>query len=215
MSFRIGSAPNAVLARRVLIAACLGAGLFLAARWTGGDTPSPGGADDLAAAELSRAAERANMCTAANATGVGLRGEYFAQESWQGAAMLVRVDASVDFGASLDWPAERASERPRSVRWSGWLKAPISGFYRFHADAPDQRVLVGRQLLAGAGAAPEARLEMAAGRFYPVVVEVSRLVDSNARLRLEWTAPHGARFVVPRALLYLPSEAVVKPAVAQ
>ena len=24
--------------------------------------------------------------------------------------------------------------------------------------------------------------------------------------RLEWTAPHGARFLVPRALLYLPTE---------
>ena len=31
------------------------------------------------AVELVRAAERADICTAANAVGVGLRGEYFAE----------------------------------------------------------------------------------------------------------------------------------------
>jgi hypothetical protein len=36
-------------------------------------------------------------------------------------------------------------------------------------------------------------------------LEVHGLTVSMAGVRLEWTAPHGMRFVVPRLLLYLPA----------
>jgi hypothetical protein len=52
-----------------------------------------------------------------------------------------------------------------------------------------------RQPLAGPDAAPD--VELSAGRFYPILVEVDRIAAADARIRLEWTAPHGARF--PRA----------------
>lgn len=194
--------------RRRVLALCMGVGLVAVAR-RDELAPSVSAPSELANVELRRAAARAETCTAANAVGVGLRGEYFAEEDWRGASLLVRVDSSVDFDASLDWPSGQALIRPRSARWSGWVKAPISGLYRFHAEAPNLRVQIARQWLAGADAAADAKLEMAAGRFYPITVDASRFSASHARLRLEWTAPHGARFVVPRALLFLPSESVV------
>ena len=194
--------------RRRVLALCMSVGLVVVAR-RDEMAPMDVQQSDLVAVELRRAAARAETCTAANAVGVGLRGEYFADESWRGASLLVRVDSSVDFDASLDWPSGQALVRPRSARWSGWVKAPISGFYRFHAEAPSLRVQIARQWLAGADAAADATLEMAAGRFYPISVDVSRFSASATRLRLEWTAPHGARFVVPRALLFLPSESII------
>ena len=160
-----------------------------------------------AEAELQRAAERAAMCTSANVAGVGLRGEYYASERWGGRPLLTRTDGEIDFDASFDWPAAER-QRPLSVRWTGWIKPPLTGRYRFHTNVPGARILVSRQLVAGADA--QGDIEMAAGRFYPITVELSTVEElgSSARLRLEWTAPHGARFVVPRALLYMPTDAV-------
>jgi hypothetical protein len=170
----------------------------------------PAPSSDRMAAELLRADERADICTAANAVGVGLRGEYFSEASLRGPASLVRVDSVVDFSPSMDWPTGIAA-RPASVRWSGWIKPPLSGRYRFHADAPNMKVLVARNLVAGVGAAPDGIVDMAAGRFYPIEIIVSQITNSDARIRLEWTAPHGARYVVPKALLHLPSETIATP----
>ena len=163
----------------------------------------------MAAAELERAARRGELCSAANATGVGLRGEYFAHAIGAGEPLLARTDGTIDFDPSFEWPAARAAQRPASARWSGWVKPPISGRYRFHADQPFARVVVARQLMAGEGAAPDAAIELAAGRFYPIGVEMTALDGMAGRLRLEWTAPHGARYLVPRALLFLPNDSVV------
>jgi hypothetical protein len=162
----------------------------------------------LAAAELRNAAERGELCSALNATGTGLRGEYFARDPKRGAPVLVRVDATIDFDSSLDWPAQLADRRPVSARWTGWVKPPIAGRYRFHAGLADARVVVARQVLVGEGAATDPAIEMAAGRFYTITVEASRLDAMSGRLQLEWTAPFGARYVVPRALLFVPNEDV-------
>lgn len=170
---------------------------------------------DLEGSELRQAARRAELCSAANAAGVGLRGEYFTAERCAGAPLLVRLDGTIDFDTSLDWPAEYHDRPPRSVRWSGWVKPTLSGHYRFHAGAGDARIVVARQPLAGPDAPPGgASLELAAGRFYPIRIDLEHIAHDTAeqRIRLEWTAPHGARFLVPRALLYLPAEGLAPPA---
>ncbi|WP_310306965.1 PA14 domain-containing protein [Hydrogenophaga laconesensis] len=160
----------------------------------------------LMEAELVRAAARADICSAANAVGVGLRGEYFTQPFLRGKAALVRVDETIDFDASIKRPGSGDVPALGSVRWSGWIKPPMSGSYRFHADAPNMQVLVARNVVAGVDAPPDGKVELAAGRFYPVEVIVNKIADSGAPVKLEWTAPHGARYVVPRALLNVPSE---------
>jgi hypothetical protein len=165
---------------------------------------------DRMAAELIRADARAGLCSAANAVGVGLRGEYFSEPSLHGKAVKVRVDSVVDFDPLMGWQSD-FSARPASVRWSGWIKPPLSGSYRFHAEAPNMRVLVARNLVDGGGAAPAEKVELSAGRFYPVEIIVDQITDSPTRVRLEWTAPHGARYVLSRALLHLPTETVAAP----
>ncbi|WP_084360384.1 PA14 domain-containing protein [Hydrogenophaga palleronii] len=166
---------------------------------------------DRMAAELLQAAQRADMCTSANPAGVGLRGEYFDKAFLKGSPRLVRTDGVVDFDQAVKWPSGTTQKPVSSVRWSGWVRAPISGGYRFHADAPGMRVLIARKLVAGGDAPADEKVELAAGRFYPIEVTVDRLANSVARIRLEWTAPHGARYVVPKALLNLPTETATAP----
>ena len=73
-----------------------------------------------------------------------------------------------------------------------------------NAARPVNVFVAARQSLSGPDAARD--VELAAGRFYPILVELGRIAAADERIRLEWTAPHGARFLVPRALLYLPTE---------
>lgn len=186
----------------------VGLGLFATMRRDAIGQPKSTVRGDLAAAELRWADQRGQMCSGSNTAGVGLQGEYFASEQCQGPLLMARVDGPVDFDQSLDWPAERQQERPLSVRWSGWVKPPLSGSYRFHANASSgARITVAKQVLTGQGANDGAKVELAAGRYHPITLEVARLDLGDQRLRLEWTAPHGSRFIVPRALLYLPTTA--------
>ena len=165
-------------------------------------------AGPLAEREFERAARRAELCSTSNAVGTGLRGEYFAGELGRGDPLLVRTDATIDFDRSLEWPVQGGLRQPASARWTGWVKPPISGRYRFHADQPAARLVVARQVMVGEGAGADASIELASGRFYPVTLEMKRLGGMQDRLRLEWTAPHGARYLVPRALLFMPTETV-------
>jgi PA14 domain len=159
--------------------------------------------------ELKYAAQRAEICSASNVAGVGLRGEYFTKAQWRGEPSLVRTDSSIDFGPSIDWPSENRHGVPLSVRWTGWIKSPMTGSYRFHIEPARARVVVSKQVVAGEGSTSDATFHLAAGRFYPILVEIDQLNDAS-RVRLEWTAPHGAKYVVPRALLSLPTETVTQ-----
>lgn len=191
--------------RRILLA-----GASLAAVW-----PMPGlGADAPAAlpiadAELQRAAQRGELCSTKNAVGTGLRGEYFARDTGRGEVLLARTDGTVDFDRTFEWPAQPAGPRPESARWSGWIKPSIAGRYSFHAEQAAASLVVARQTLLGEGAAAGASIELAAGRFYPITLQLDQIASMKGRLRLEWTAPHGARYLIPRALMFLPTERVV------
>ncbi len=57
----------------------------------------------------------------------GLQGEYFANNALSGAPTLVRTDARVDFGWTLNSPARGIPFDWYSVRWTGKLTAPAKG----------------------------------------------------------------------------------------
>lgn len=174
--------------RRLWLALASG-GLLLPAR----RTP----ARDLGDVERERAEQRMQTCSAANVAGVGLRAEFFSAPGFQGAPIVTRVDGPLEL-LPADWPAGGV----RSARWRGWVRPPLPGRYAFHTNLPQARLVVARQEF---GAAAPAALDLAAGRFYPVVLELARLDGPPPALRLEWTAPHGLRYLVPRGLLYLPT----------
>lgn len=196
------------MGRRWFIAGGVAAGAACLAGWR-----SDGARHALA--DLSRTPPASNpdsglgsLCSSRNARGVGLRGEYFPQEGLAGAPLLIRTDAEVDFDAGFDWPAHPAPA-PRSARWSGWIKAALSGPHRFHVDHAHARLVVGHTDFSVGTASPADRrpvIDLAAGRFYPVDIQLDRAtLAAGQRLRLEWTPPHGLRFLVARASLFLPT----------
>jgi len=161
-------------------------------------------------ASLEPGSQRSELCSAANVVGVGLKAEYFADAGWGGEPMLARTDGSVDFIGLADLPEALRPNLPRSARWTGWIKAPTNGVYKFHVQPVQAKVTVSR-VDVQASAADTQGVDMVAGRFYPITVEVDGIDAAHLPVRLEWTAPHGARYVIPRALLNLPTETVTKP----
>ena len=158
--------------------------------------------------ERLRAEARSQLCTSSNVRGEGLRGEYFAAPNPDGVPLLVRIDAAVDFGGNLEWPANLKRSPPKSIRWTGWVKPPISGIYRFHMTGQLATVRVANSLVSSSDVAMPAAVMMTAGRFYPISISVTGVSLGKETPRLEWTTPYGSRFVVPQTLLYVPSTGV-------
>lgn len=59
----------------------------------------------------------------------GLKGEYFANDSLDGSPLHTRIDANVDFNWWNDAPMSDLNPIDFSVRWTGSVKAPVSGEY--------------------------------------------------------------------------------------
>jgi len=155
----------------------------------------------LNAKEGARAEQSMQMCSSANGSGVGLLAEYFGADQCKGIPVLSRVEGPIDWD-----PAELWSEgRPASARWHGWVKPPIPGNYRFHATHPGARIVVARQSFPDENDQSKAVISLEAGRYYPISLEVHALHVSTSPIRLEWIAPHGMQFLIPKSLLYLPT----------
>ena len=164
-----------------------------------------GNSDQAQQTELRRAADRAAMCSTREALAAGLRADYFADPGFRGAVLLSRQEGPLD----QSWPAAAEGRVARSARWREWVKPALGGRYRFHSEEPGVRITVADQRF-GAGADPQASIELATGRYVPITVEWPDRPADSTRLdpRLSWTAPHGARYLVPRAALYPPSDTV-------
>lgn len=145
------------------------------------------------------------LCTSRNLPGIGLRGDYFAAPNFKGKPLLSRMDLQVDFDAQLLWPAELAKTPPQSARWSGWIRVPLSGDYSFHLAAGQQGEVKVANAVALSLAGQSQKVALEAGRFTPVTIDLPKLAAGQP-LKLEWTAPHGLRFTVPRGLLYPPTD---------
>jgi hypothetical protein len=197
----------------VVLAACGGA------REAGAPPAAPAQPKPAAAAssamdsELARAAERGNMCSSREATAAGLQAQYFAQPDFTGAPLLQRLEGPVDD----DWPkaGSQVAAPVRSARWRGWVRPPLTGAYAFHTTHDTARIVVSGKVLSpaplGATGAEPATVQLAAGRYHPITVELRELPANGSPavpLVLTWTAPHGARYVIPRTVLYPPSDTV-------
>ncbi len=79
----------------------------------------------------------ADPATPGGRAGDGLRGEYFANNRLEGEPVLVRTDARVDFGWTLNSPGRGIPYDWYSVRWTGSITAPASGVQRLGVEGND------------------------------------------------------------------------------
>lgn len=176
-----------------------------------GRPASPIGPDWGDRSDLGDAARLSTLCSSANAIGVGLQGEYFATENWLGRPSAVRTDTTVEFDTPSTLSNACGLEHIGSVRWTGWIKAHVAGRFRFDGGSPQVRIFVSNIILSGPQTTSASNIQLSAGRYYPVRVEVNRISSGQQPIYLRWTVPYGAHYVIPRQLLFLPTDSVARP----
>ncbi|MBT9392040.1 OmpA family protein [Hymenobacter sp. NST-14] len=123
----------------------------------------------------------------------GLTGTYYKGENFE-RAVLKRVDNQLDFEWRKLPPAPGVPAEHFSVRWTGFLEAPVTGQYVLHLTVDDGvRVWLNERLLFDSWrdqhfTKGQARVQLEAGKQYPLRVEYyQNALDS--RLLLAWQRP--------------------------
>ena len=123
----------------------------------------------------------------------GLVGEYFDNNRLAGTPRVVRTDARVDFGWTLNSPARGIPFDWYSVRWTGRLTVPASGARRIGVEGNDgYRLYFDGKLLIDNWRKESFRTTLAAVTLRPGSVHDIRLEyfesTGNARVKLVWDA---------------------------
>lgn len=140
------------------------------------------------------------------ATGSGLYGEYFDNKDLT-ARRLVRNDATVNFDWGSGSPDPAIGSDGFSVRWSGWIQAPVSGSHQFHTVSDDGvRLWVNDQLIinnwSDHGATENSgSITLEATKKYDIRLEYYEN-GGAALIKLSWTPPGQAKQIIPQNRLY-------------
>ena len=123
----------------------------------------------------------------------GLHGEYWNNNRLDGAPMLTRTDANVDFGWTLNSPGRGIPFDWYSVRWTGAITAPAGGVDRLGVEGNDgYRLYVDGRLLIDDWQKRSYGTRMASVAFAPHSTHDIRLdyyeSTGNARVKLVWNA---------------------------
>lgn len=143
----------------------------------------------------------------------GLQAQYFNSVNLSGAVATQRVEApalNVRLGAA---PASGLASSKWSVRWSGYLRAPITGSYTLHVGnrADDGvRLWVADRLLVDNWAVPSrtgssAAFTATAGDLLPIRIEAWDQ-GSSAQVGLSWVVPGSGSATAIAADHWLPDE---------
>jgi beta-glucosidase len=123
----------------------------------------------------------------------GLRGEYWANNSFAGTPRVTRIDHTVDFGWTLNAPARGIPFDWYSVRWTGVLTVPPEGVGRLGVEGNDgYRLYLDGRLVIDDWTARSSGTQMAAVPLAPGSAHALRLEyhesTGNARVKLVWDA---------------------------
>ena len=137
----------------------------------------------------------------------GLRGEYFDNNRLSGAPRIVRTDARVDFGWTLNSPGRGIPFDWYSVRWTGRITVPRVGVRRIGVEGNDgYRLYIDGRLVIDNWKKQSFRATLADLRLAPGSVHDIRLEyfesTGNAKLKLIWDAgvPNDSRMKIDSAV---------------
>ncbi len=137
--------------------------------------------------------------------GTGLQATYYKDTTWSTVG-LTRVDPQVNFDWGVAAPAAGIPVDGFSVRWVGYIEAPVTGVYTLTAAADDTaEVWIGTRLVMYQGryqAAPmTGTVTLEAGRFYPISYA---MLDNGvaAKAQLSWSYAGQETTPIPSARLF-------------
>jgi hypothetical protein len=142
--------------------------------------------------------------------GTGLTGHYYLGTDLQEPVALTRVDATVNFDWSNAPPDPSLPNANYSVRWTGRLRATVTGTYAITFVSDD-----GVRLYFNGDTNTPAindwndhppttdsfQVALNAGQFYPIIIEFYQR-GGGAVAQLSWTIGGGDRVIVPSSQLY-------------
>lgn len=134
------------------------------------------------------------LFTDANGATPGLTAVYYNNNTWQGTPSLTRVDKKIDFYWINHLPSKAFDRENFSVRWTGYLKAPVSGTYSLGVYGYDQfRLLFNDSLLSNVNSEhepqmPYKKLALQAGQLYKIEVRFASS-KSAPLIKLKWEVP--------------------------
>jgi hypothetical protein len=144
---------------------------------------------------------------AGEGTGSGLRGDYFNGTNFN-SAVLTRTDTGVNFAWNNGAPAPGVGSDNFSVRWSGTVEAPVTGYYIFTTRSDDgvRLKLNGTVIIDDwTQHAPSDRssspVHLTAGSRTPIILEYFE-AGGGAEISLHWQPPGQNRTLVPASRLH-------------
>lgn len=167
------------------------------------------------------------------AVGTGLRGQYYDGRNFE-KLVLTRTDKTIDFNWTIGTdgnhfvsPGPGVPGEYFSVRWTGYVYAPVTGVYTFYIAIDDgMRVWIGGRKVLDSWVDQRitrytARKKLTAGRYYSLRVEYYQ-VRWDSRALLAWQLPTKAAKLeltplideldaIPSRYLYTSLPAAVKP----
>ena len=154
--------------------------------------------------------------TSSVAAGSGLRGEYFNDSSadnyplnnpFAAAPVLTRTDSTVDFDWNYGSPAPQVNSSFFSARWTGRVRAPVTGTYTFYVTGDDgvRLLLNGNTVIDGwrdQGATSYSyTTNLTAGTLYDIELDYYEH-EGRAVCELQWSYPGQSTEVIPSSQLY-------------
>ena len=130
------------------------------------------------------------LCADADCKTPGLKAEHFANYDYAGPAASTGTEAN----ARISWAGE---VKGSSARWSGYIRAPKSGEYRFRfSSTSGNRILIGgKPILDSHDGRPDhtpplasGAVSLEGGKLYPITVEAIQY-GAAGRQKLVWSAP--------------------------
>jgi PA14 domain/Divergent InlB B-repeat domain/Fibronectin type III domain len=146
----------------------------------------------------------------------GLRAQYYNDSSsaayplsdpFAGSPVLTRIDATVDFDWDDDSPASQVNSDFFSARWTGQVRAPVSGSYTFTVTGDDGV----RLFINGTSVIDSWREQGATAYSYTTTLSAGALYnielhyyehEGDAVCRLQWSYPGQSTQTIPSSQLY-------------
>lgn len=164
-------------------------------------------ATNAAGSVTSPAAVLTVNAAAGEGTGNGLRGDYFNGTNFN-SSVLTRTDAGVNFLWNYGSPAPGVGSDNFSVRWSGTVEAPFTGYYTFTTRSDDGvrlrlngAVIIDDWTQHPALDRSSGPVHLTAGSRTPIVLEYFE-AGGGAEISLHWQPPGQSRAPVPASRLY-------------
>ncbi len=158
-------------------------------------------------------------------TAHGLVGRYYNDPSsntqWFDTLVATRIDPQINFDWGSYAPIDGVVANDNfSVRWSGFLWAPVSGTYTFHTWTDDgSRLLInGQDIIDYWGTCcsdHSGTIDLEAGKVYSIVLEYHEIGGGSGAHYINWEAPGLSLQNIPSSDLYtVPLQPVSPPVIS-